>query len=96
MSEDEGSYFKKMARLSIDDAFNIIKSELSGEPYQPIEWPKSKYYILYCLENHTRHIDAGIGGAHVECKIGDIIETQDLSIHSVDISKWRLLRTEER
>ena len=96
MKKNNIGAFEEAAALLFQDVFYKIKAELSGTPYIPLDLPKSTYYTLEALEDHTRHIDAGIGGASVPVKAGDIITTQDISIHSLDISKYRLLNVQHK
>jgi hypothetical protein len=91
------SSFESLAELAIQDGINAAIASIEGKPYTPkIEWPDQEFHILECLEDHTRRIDAGLGGISVPMKKGDIIEAQDLSIHSLDISKFKMIRTELR
>lgn len=91
------SAFEKFCKEVVQDAINAATAELMEKPYiSKIIWPDQVIYTLECLEDHTRYIDAGIGGISVPMKKGDTLETQDLSIHSLDISKFKILRTEIR
>lgn len=73
--------FADAARFIIQDT---IKGMLNPA-HKPYVSPPSKYYKLVCTNTHLRHIDAGIGGIVTQVQAGDIIYTQDISIHSVDM-----------
>lgn len=81
------SAFKRAVAFLMEDAVKAI-TDPTHQRYTPLP---NKYFLLECLEAHVRHIDAGVGGITVPVAVGEIIETRDLSIHSVDISKFRKL-----
>ena len=96
MSKKNQGAFLDLCEAALDDAFNAIKADMEGVPYQSkIKWPKIKYYHLEALKDHTRYIDAGIGGFEQQIKKGQIIKTQDISIHSLDIKNFKIIKETE-
>lgn len=91
------SSFKDAATFIFDRALQRVTAKLAGkpDPLEPIAI-KSTYYVLECIEAHTRHIDAGIGGVSIPVAFGERIETQDISINCVDMSKFNLVEIIDR
>ena len=88
MNNAHKTAFQRAAEFLIDDA---MKSLVDPE-HSPFKPPPSRFYVVEALENHIRHIDAGIGGVRQNISKGQILEVTDLSIHSLDMSKFILLK----
>lgn len=90
--------FEKMAEIFINDAFEKIKADALGTTHiSELDSDKLKhtFYILECIKDHTRFIDAGIGGKQIEMYIGDIVRTQDISIHNLNIDNFKIIKIEK-
>jgi len=89
--------FEQCGEFMFGRAIERVKAKLMGQP-DPLEpiLITSTFYIFECIEAHIRHIDAGLGGVSVPVALGEIVETQDTSINCLDVSKFKLLRTEKR